>query len=167
MLDIISENHNDTDITSDNDKMNPRINNIIFIASWLVTLVWTTILVYLLMKPGTTPLPAQSFFVSFFRLNFSRAELVEAVAHVGMFGSLTVLWWWTLINHYPSRYAVSATVLIVALLGTATEFGQFFVARSSVALDLGANFAGIMLALVCLRFFPGNLLKKVGAGRCP
>ena len=145
--------------------MSPRAKSVVFVISWLVTVAWTALLVYLLMKPGTTPLPAQSFIVSFFRLDFSRAELVEAVAHIGMFGSLTVLWWWTLANHYPARYAVSTTVVIVALLGMATEFGQFFVARSSVALDLGANFTGIILSLACLRFFPGNLLKTVGAGQ--
>ncbi len=133
-----------------------------FLGSWLVTLVWTALLVYLLMKPGSGSPPAQSFVASFFRLSFSRTDLIEAVAHVGMFGSLTILWWWTLASHYPTRYAVAATVIIVALLGTATEFGQFFVARSSMMLDLAANFVGIALSITCLRFLPGKPLRVVG-----
>jgi len=145
--------------------MSLRDRRLFFLGSWLVTLAWTALLVYLLMKPGSGSPPVQSFVASFFRLSFSRTDLIEAVAHVAMFGSLTVLWWWTLANHYPTRYAVAATVVIVALLGTATEFGQFFVARSSIVLDLVANFIGIALSIACLRFLPGNPLRAVGNHR--
>ncbi len=141
--------------------MSPETRRLFFLGSWLITLAWTVLLVYLLMKPGSDSLPVQSFIASFFRLSFSHADLIEAVAHVGMFGSLTLLWWWTLANHYPARCAVSITVVIVALLGAATEFGQFFVARSSLMLDLAANFIGIALSIVCLRLFADKLPQTV------
>ncbi len=140
--------------------MSLRKKRIFFLGSWLITLAWTAVLLYLLMKPGSGSPPVQSFITSFFRLSFSRTDLIEAVAHVGMFGSLTVLWWSTLANHYSTRYAASATVVIVVLLGTATEVGQFFVARSSLMLDLAANFTGIALSIACLRLLSGKSLSS-------
>ena len=113
------------------------------------TLAWTAFIVYLLMKHGNTP--SGPFLASFFRMDFSRDELLEAVAHFAMFGTLTLLWWSTLIQHYPVRYALLATAMIAVLLGMGTEFGQYFVARSSVLLDLMANFAGISITMLCLQ----------------
>jgi len=130
---------------------------LLVIFSWLITLVWTAVLVYLLMKPGSDSALAQPFLSSFFRLNFSRVDLIEAVAHIGMFGSLMVLWWWVLVRHYPARYAVT----VVVLLGMATEFGQYFVARSSIMLDLMANFTGIALSFAALHF----LSKRIAVDR--
>ena len=90
---------------------------------------------------------------SFFRSDFTRTDILEALAHVGMFGGLTLLWGWTLAFHFPARYAAAMTVMIALLLGTATEFGQYFVARGALMLDLMANFTGIALSVAGLRFF--------------
>ncbi|HFC53211.1 MAG TPA: hypothetical protein ENJ43_02125 [Gammaproteobacteria bacterium] len=134
--------------------------------SWTVTLGWTAFIVYLLLKHGNAP--SAPFLASFFRMDFSREELREAVGHFAMFGTLTLLWWSTLIQHYSVRYALLATVMIAVLLGTGTELGQYFVARSSVILDLVANFAGITVTMLCLQFIvsrQGGLVAARDSGR--
>ncbi len=129
-----------------------------FLVSWLITLGWTALLTYLLLRPGTAGAATESAFVTaFFRSEFSRTDLVEAMAHVGMFGSLTLLWGWTLAFHYPARYAVLLTAAIAASLGVVTEFGQFFVARGALMLDLVANFTGIVLSIIMLHLFSGKI----------
>ncbi len=137
--------------------MRRAVTRRIFFISWLATLGWTVLLAYLLLKPGTAVMAADGTFMdSFFRVDFSRTDVMEALAHVGMFGSLTLLWGWTLAFHFPARYAAALTVVIVALLGTVTEFGQFFVARGALMLDLVANFTGIALSIAGLRLIPGR-----------
>ena len=132
----------------------------VFLASWLVTLGWTVLLAYLLLKPGTAAHAGGSFSDAFFRSDFSRTDMIEAVAHVVMFGTLTLLWGWTLAFHYPARYAAAMTVMIAVLMGTATEFGQYFVARGALMLDLAANFVGIALSAVALRLFAVSVSKN-------
>ncbi len=122
----------------------------VLLVSWVVTLGWTALVIYLLLKHGNT-VQAGPFLTSFLRMEFTRDELLEAVAHFTMFGTLTLLWWWTLVQHYPVRYAVLGTVMIAVMLGMGTEFGQYFVARSSVLLDLVANLAGISIAMAGLQ----------------
>ena len=116
--------------------------------SWAVAVGWTAFVLYLLMRQGNTP--SVPFWGSFFRMDFSPEELREAVAHFIMFGILTLLWWSTLIQHYSVREALLATVVIAVLLGMGTELGQYFVARSSVILDLVANLAGILVTMLFL-----------------
>ncbi len=124
----------------------------VFLFSWMMTLGWTALLTYLLLKPGTAGVIGGSGFMdAFFRSDFSWTDIVEALAHVGMFGSLTLAWVWTLAFHFPARYAAVMTVIIVASLGMVTELGQFFVARGALALDLAANFTGIALSVAGLR----------------
>ncbi len=130
--------------------MRGQTERVLMVVSWVITLGWTAVLIYLLLKPGSDTTATQPFLSSFFRMEFSRTDLVEAVAHVGMFGILTLLWQRTLARHCTTRCAILASIVFAGLLGTTTEVGQFFVARSSLALDLAANYTGIGLSMVFL-----------------
>lgn len=109
---------------------------------WAICLLWTAAVLYLMLAPS-----GEGTLTRWLSQLFGGTERVDAVGHVLLYGSLTLVWGWTLRLHLRPRAAALAAGAIVAALGLGTETAQQFVAsRGTTALDYGANLAGVGLA---------------------
>jgi len=124
------------------------------VISWILVISWTILTIVLLLKPGNDAMnyafTFSSFFQFFFFSQISLKDLSEAMGHVILFGVLTILWQRALIMSAFSN-AFVLTIIIVIILAICTEIGQYFVNRSSLFLDLLANFLGIMLSILWIK----------------
>ena len=124
-------------------------------ARLVYALVWTTLIAVALLKPANNfkhEISLDSFVSSFFSLSIKTWDLVEAVYHVIVFAILTAIWFWALVTQFPRNRALVISIGIAMVLGIVTEIGQYFVHRSSLMLDAMANFLGIVICVVWLKY---------------
>ncbi len=118
---------------------------------WSAALAWTALTVFLMLSPGE-----QSTAEDLSRF-FGGTDLTDALGHVFLFGILTALWWWTLMEHLPLPHALRAAVAVGLTTGIVTELARFFIPHWGVALiDLVANGIGVLLPPTILRLLAGN-----------
>lgn len=76
--------------------------------------------------------------------------ILRKLAHMGVFGLLTLLWWRALAPHVDHPLPVAA--LITLVYAATDEFHQTFVeGRSGSPVDVGIDAIGIGLAVLLLR----------------
>ena len=131
---------------------------------WLMTLSWTTLIIIILLKPGSKvenyELSFNAFISSFFSFPLSdKWVAIEAIVHVFLFGILTYLWHWSLIMSYAKKNAVLLAISVAVLLGIGTEVGQYFVSRGSLLLDLLANILGVVIATIGIGYMTKFKIK--------
>lgn len=77
--------------------------------------------------------------------------ILRKLAHMGVFGLLTLLWWRALLPH--GGRPLLAAALISLVYAITDEFHQTFVeGRSGSPVDVGIDAIGIGLAVLLLRF---------------
>jgi VanZ family protein len=100
--------------------------------------VWGLFVLLLTTLPGKIPL------VSVLTEFIGGTEESALLGHVGLFAMLTLLTWRALINWFAAHHALFIAVVGALLLGTGTEFFQWFVSdRTSTLYDLFANWLGV------------------------
>lgn len=91
---------------------------------------------------------------------FGGTEITDAAGHVVLFGVLVMLWYCTLVKHLARRHALFLAVLIVVMLGTATELAQCLVPNRGVALiDILASYLGPLIVVGFLMLSDGLLAE--------
>jgi len=128
----------------------------IHVVYWFATIGWTILVIAALLKPYskavTHDFSLDTFVNSFFSIDFEGYNYHEAAVHVFIFAVLAALWNVTLIRHFSQVQAFRLTIIITLVLAFGTELGQFFVQRSSLLLDLMANFVGISLTIFWIMY---------------
>ncbi len=115
------------------------MNNIARRIRWLYALTWTTLILLLLLTPGVLTL--QTFL----------GDLTDKAGHAGMFGVLTVLWFWLLLCYRSWQRALLLAFGLALVIGGGTEFAQRFVpGRESIIWDFVANGLGASLMALAL-----------------
>lgn len=105
---------------------------------WLGMAAWGLFVLLLTILPGNTP------FVSAVTQFIGDTPESGMVGHLGLFAILTLLSWRALNNWFVSHHALLMAMAAALLLGTMTEFFQWFVSgRSSTLYDLFANWLGV------------------------
>lgn len=140
--------------------MKLEVNSIMPILRWFIVSSCTLFIITILLLPGKNnerhDLSFSSFMDSFFSLSIGLWGMFEAVIHVFMFATLVVLWQWTLVMYCNRGKSLLFAALIALLLATGTEFAQYFVGRSSILIDLIANFLGITLVALTIGYRHSN-----------
>ncbi len=111
----------------------------------LTALAITTMTLVVLLVPGEKSVPTDSFMQTFFSMDLKFFDWLEAVVHCLLFSFLTLVWYRAFFATYPAGKSLLFAVGLCASLGIATEFAQFFIARSSMLIDMAANLSGIAL----------------------
>jgi len=118
---------------------------------WSVTLVWTSVTVLLMLSPGE-----ESAAEDLSRF-FGGTDITDALGHVVLYGVLTALWRWALLNHLSLQQALGGAVAVGLALGAATELAQFLIPHRGVALvDLLANWVGSLSLPLALQLLPSK-----------
>lgn len=89
--------------------------------------------------------------------------VLRKLGHALVFGSLTVLWWWTL--RPLARNPLPAAAGISLLYAISDEYHQSFVeGRHESAVDVGVDMIGIVAASLLLRYDPRvrSVLERYG-----
>jgi VanZ family protein len=108
---------------------------------WLMMALWGLLVMLLTTLPGETPL------VQTLTQLIGGTEFSSVMGHMMLFLLLTVLLYMALQQWVAARYAVLVAMLFVLMLGTTTEFFQWFVTgRDSTIADLIANWLGVFVA---------------------
>ncbi len=111
---------------------------------WTICVLWTAAVLYLMLMPA-----GEGTLTRWLSQLFGGTEATDAVGHGFLYGSLTLVWGWTLRLHLRQRAALLAAGAIVLVLSFGTETAQQFVGqRSTSVLDYGANLAGVGAATV-------------------
>lgn len=101
---------------------------------------WGLFVLLLTTLPGTTPL------VHDLSAWIGDSEDSGMVGHMGLFAILTLLTWRVLARQFDARRAILLAMILALLLGTTTEFLQWFVfARNASFSDLVANWFGVFI----------------------
>lgn len=121
---------------------------------WLAMAVWGIFVLLLTTLPGNVPLvKVLSDFIG-------GTESASMVGHVGLFSILTLLTCRALMQWFSPRYAVPIAMMGVLLLGTTTEFFQWFVlGRTSELADLFSNWLGVFVVGFLVSYWRG--LRKI------
>ncbi|NPV68772.1 MAG: VanZ family protein [Anaerolineae bacterium] len=110
---------------------------------WGISLLWTAVVLTLMLSPS-----GEGTLTRWLSQLLGGTEATDALGHIFLYGSLTLVWGWTLRLHLRRRTAVLAAGVIVLALSFATETAQEFVAtRGTAALDYAANLTGVGLAM--------------------
>jgi VanZ family protein len=121
---------------------------------WLGMAVWGLFVLLLTTLPAHVPL------VSVLSELIGGTEPASMVGHVGLFAILTLLTCGAMMQWFSPRYAVPIAMMGVLLLGTTTEFFQWFVLdRNSTMGDLFANWLGVFMAGFLVSYWLG--LRKL------
>ncbi len=121
---------------------------------WLGMAVWGLFVLLLTTLPANVPL------VKVLSDMIGNSESAGMVGHLGLFSILTLLTCGALIQWFSPRYAVPIAMMGVLLLGTTTEFFQWFVLdRNSTMADLFANWLGVFMAGFLVSYWLG--LRKI------
>ena len=121
---------------------------------WLGMAVWGLFVLLLTTLPANVPL------VKVFTDMIGGTESAGMVGHVGLFSILTLLTCRALMQWFSPRYAVPIAMMGVLLLGTITEFFQWFVLdRHSTMGDLFANWLGVFMMGFLVSYWYG--LRKI------
>ena len=123
---------------------------------WFIVLNCTVFTVAILLLPGKRnefydPSFA-SFFASFFTFSLGLWGIVEAIFHVFLFATLTIVWQWAIVIYCNRRKSLLLAVLIAIALAIGTEIAQYFVNRGSLLIDLLANFLGISFVVLAIGY---------------
>jgi VanZ family protein len=89
--------------------------------------------------------------------------VLRKLGHAFAFGSLTVLWWWTL--RPLTRNPLPAAAGIALLYAISDEYHQSFVeGRHGSAVDVVVDAIGIVVAVLALRYDPRvrSVLERYG-----
>lgn len=118
---------------------------------WSVALAWTGMTVFLMLSPGE-----ESAAEDLSRF-FGGTDVTDALGHILLFGVLTALWRWALLNRLPLQQTLGVAVAVGLALGTTTELAQFCVPhRGVVLIDLLANWIGSLAVVLALRLLPSK-----------
>lgn len=105
---------------------------------WLGMAVWGLFVILLTILPAEIPL------VKELATFIGGTEESAMAGHVGLFAILTLLACRALTNWFAPHHALLMAMAAALLLGTTTEFFQWFVSgRSSTLYDLFANWLGV------------------------
>jgi VanZ family protein len=97
--------------------------------------------------PGNTPL------VNGTSRFLGGTDITDALGHVGLQCLFTAAWFWALRLYLSKKAALGCAIGIALAFGTLTEFAQYFVPeRGSTLLDLGANWIGVVVFVLVLRY---------------
>jgi hypothetical protein len=90
--------------------------------------------------------------------------ILRKIAHMAVFGTLAVLWWWALRPLTPR--ALGMAVAIAALYAISDEYHQTFVeGRNGTPVDVAIDWVGIWVAaLLVSRRVPSGAWAEEGAG---
>jgi hypothetical protein len=117
---------------------------------WLGMAVWGLFVLLLTMLPGQVPL------VKVLSDMIGGTESAGMVGHLGLFAILTLLTCRALMQWFSPRYAVPVAMMGALLLGTTTEFFQWFVLdRHSTIGDLFANWLGVFVIGFAVSYWLG------------
>lgn len=76
--------------------------------------------------------------------------VLRKLAHMAVYGLLTLAWWWALLPR--TRRPLAVAVVIALLYAASDEYHQSFVAdRSGHPLDVAIDSVGILLAVLSVR----------------
>lgn len=127
---------------------------------WFIVSSCTIFILTILLLPGKSDenydSSFSSFFDSFFTLSLGLWGIIEAVFHVFLFATLTILWQWTIAMYCNRGKSLLFAVMIAMVLGIGTEIFQYFVNRGSLMIDLLANFLGIALVAFMIGYRQSN-----------
>lgn len=128
---------------------------------WVICLLWTAAVLALMLSPSR-----EGTLTRWLSQLLGGTEATDALGHTFLYGSLTLVWGWTLRLHLRRRAAILAAGAIVLALSFATETAQQFVAtRGTAALDYAANLTGVGLAMALCAGLDWRDRKRQGAGR--
>jgi len=117
---------------------------------WLGMAVWGLFVLLLTTLPAHVPL------VKVLSDMIGNSESAGMVGHVGLFSILTLLTCGAMMQWFSPRYAVPIAMMGVFLLGTTTEFFQWFVLdRNSTMADLFANWLGVFIVGFLVSYWLG------------
>ena len=126
-------------------------NNSLHVVRWLISPLLTLVLVVLLLQPGEQSITDTGILQG--PPGLAR-DLFFIAGHIGWFGLLVVLWRWTLVTRFHTTSALVLAVLIALVVGTSTELAQTLIPnRGATLVDLLANYVGIVLAVVAVRYY--------------
>jgi VanZ family protein len=118
---------------------------------WMLAPAATALLVVLLLQPE--PQPIINTGIPPGPPSLAR-DLFFITGHILWFALLVVLWRWTLSMRFHPFSALLLAILIALVVGTSTEFAQKFVpGRGATLVDLLANYVGIGLAVIGVRYY--------------
>lgn len=89
--------------------------------------------------------------------------ILRKLAHAAVYGSLALLWWWTL--RPPLRNPLPVAAAISLLYAISDEYHQSFVeGRAGTVLDVCIDLVGIVIAVIVLRYDHrvGSMLERDG-----
>lgn len=128
---------------------------------WTICLLWTVVVVALMLSPS-----GEGTLTRWLSQLLGGTEVTDALGHIFLYGSLTLVWRWTLCLHLRLRVAELTAVVIVLVLSFTTETAQQFVAtRGTAALDYAANLTGVGLAIALRLGLDWQSRRKQRAGR--
>jgi len=140
--------------------MKLKVNSVKPTLRWFIVSSCTIFILTILLLPGKKNGlydPAFSSFVdSFFTLSLGRWGIFEAIFHVFLFATLTIVWQWAIVMYCNRRRSLLFAVLIAIVLAISTEIAQYFVNRGSLLIDLLANFLGIAFIALAIGYRQSN-----------
>lgn len=114
---------------------------------WFLLLIWATVVILFTTLPQ--PFPVVRTLARWLGGN----DVGDAIGHASLFGSLTLLVYWTL--RLRLRFAIAFWLAVgsVLALSTATEFSQQFTDGRTLSLsDLLANWVGVLAIATLISF---------------
>jgi VanZ family protein len=118
---------------------------------WTLAPLATILLVVLLLQPERQPIINTGIPPGPPSLT---RDLFFITGHILWFTLLVILWRWMLTMRFNSASALLLAILIALVVGTSTEFAQKFVpGRGATLIDLFANYVGIALAVIGVRYY--------------
>lgn len=122
---------------------------------WACAIIWFLLVLVALLTPVNhveiEDLNFSHFLATFFSIDMSEHEKLEAIVHLFLFAVLATTLYWALVSNYSLRIALINSVAICVFLGTSTEIAQYFIGRGSMFIDLLANLFGIFLSVVMIK----------------
>lgn len=114
---------------------------------WFLLLIWATVVILFTTLPQPFP------FVRTLARLLGGNDVGDAIGHAALFGSLTLLVYWTLRLRLRFEAAFWLAVGMVFMLSTATEFSQQLIDGRTLTLsDLLANWVGVLAIATIVSF---------------
>jgi VanZ family protein len=114
---------------------------------WCLLLIWATVVILFTTLPQPFPI------VRTLARLLGGNDVGDAIGHASLFGSMTLLVYWTLRLRLGFSFAFWLAIGSVLALSTATEFSQQFTAGRTLSLsDLLANWVGVLAVATVVCF---------------